>query len=415
MAEISLAVSFLVVLALGALIGLEREYATYKKRGHDFAGIRTFPLIALFGALSAYLGNLYSIWIFVTGIIITGAMVIMAYFVISKTGKKHIGVTSEISAILTFFIGALVIYNELTLAVILTVIITIILFARSVLHQFAKKMEPKEMASTLKFAVVAFIILPFLPNQGYGPLEMFNPYVIWLMVVFISGIGFLGYIAMKWFGERGITLAGILGGLVSSTAVTTGFAERSKKAKKIYRALALGVILANGIMFIRILIEVFVLNRELFVPVLIPISVLFVITAIFSYILWRKVAKEVPGRMDLGSPFTIKPALKFGIFFAVILALVKISNYYLQTKGVYLVSFISGFADVDAITVSLANLSKDSLSLAVAKRGIVIAALTNVAVKGGIAYWFGSKEFGRIIAIFYAVLIVIGIPLVFLV
>ena len=414
-AELSLAVNFLVILALGALIGLEREYATYRKRGHDFAGIRTFPLITLFGGLTAYLGKIISIWIFISGMIITGIMVIMAYFVISKTGRKHIGVTSEISAMLTFFIGALVIYNELTLAVILTIIITILLFSRSVLHQFAKKIKPKELASTLKFAVVAFIILPFLPNQGYGPLEIFNPYVIWLMVVFISGIGFFGYIAMKWFGERGVTLAGILGGLVSSTAVTTSFAERSKKSKKIYRALALGVILANGIMFIRILIEVFVLNKELFFPVLVPISVLFVITAIFSYILWRKVVKEVPGKIDLGSPFTIKPALKFGIFFAVILALVKVANFYLQTKGVYIVSFISGFADVDAITVSLANLSKDSLSLAVAKRGIIIAALTNVAVKGGIALWFGGKKFGRIIAGFYAVLILIGIPLVFLV
>ena len=413
MAELSLAVNFFVVLALGALIGLEREYATHKKRGHDFAGIRTFPLIALLGALTSYLGNLYSIWIFIVGMLITGIMVIMAYFVISKTGRKHIGVTSEISALLTFFIGALVIYNELTLAVILTVIITIILFARSVLHNFAEKMKPKELASTLKFAVVAFIILPFLPNKGYGPLEMFNPYVVWLMVVFISGIGFFGYVLMKWYGERGVTLAGILGGLVSSTAVTTGFAERSLKTRKIYRALALGVILANSIMFVRILVEVFVLNRELFWPVLLPVLVLFAVSAGFSYLLWRKVAK-VPGKMDLGSPFTIKPALKFGVFFAIILALVKVSDFYLQSKGVYLVSFISGFADVDAITVSLANLAKDSLSLEVAKRGIVIAALTNVAVKGGIAWWFGSREFGRIIAWFYAVLILIGIPLVFL-
>jgi len=415
MAELSLAMNFLVVLALGALIGLEREYAIYKKKGHDFAGIRTFPLIALFGGLTAYLGNLHSIWIFVVGIFITGILVVMAYFIISKADRKHIGITSEMSAFLTFFIGALVIYNELSLAVILTVVITIILFARSFLHDFAKKIQPKEMASTLKFGVVAFVILPFLPNKGFGPLEMFNPYVIWLMVVFISGIGFFGYILMKWYGEKGITLAGILGGLISSTAVTTGFAERSMKAPKIYRALALGVILANGIMFIRVLIEVFVLNRILFFPLLLPLGVLFVITAGFSYILWRKVNSEIPGKIDLGSPFTIKPALKFGIFFAVILALVKVSHVYFESRGVYLVSFISGFADVDAITVSLANLSKESLSLAVAKRGIVIAALTNVAVKGGIALWFGGKKFGRIVATFYAVLILIGIPLVFLV
>ncbi|MBU0460711.1 MAG: MgtC/SapB family protein [Nanoarchaeota archaeon] len=414
MAEITLFINFMIALALGALIGLEREYASYKKRGHDYAGIRTFPLIAIFGTLSAYLGQLISIWLFVISMLLTGILIIVAYFVMNKIDRKHIGATSELAGFITFFIGALCFYGDYTLAVVLAIAITIILFARSILHHFAERIKPVELASTLKFAVVAFVILPFLPNQGYGPMEMFNPYIIWLMVVFISGIGFFGYILMKWFGEKGITLAGILGGLISSTATTTGFAERSKKAPKIYLALALGVILANSIMFIRILIEVFVLNRELFLPLLLPLGILFLISAIFSYILWKKVVKEVPGKMDLGSPFTIKPALKFGIFFAVILALVKIGHFYFQTKGVYLVSFISGFADVDAITVSLANLSKDSLSLAVAKQGIVLAALTNVAVKGGIAYWFGGKQFGRIIAIFYAVLIVVGIPLVFL-
>ena len=280
------------------------------------------------------------------------------------------------------------------------------------LHNFAKKIKKEELSDTLKFAVVAFIILPFLPNQGYGPLEMFNPYIIWLMVVFISGISFAGYILMKWFGEKGITLAGILGGLVSSTAVTTSFAERSKKEKKIYGALVLGVILANGIMFIRILIEVFVLNRELFYQMLIPLLSLALLTAIFSYFIWEK-AKKVKGKVELKSPFTIGPALKFGVFFAVILALVKVADVYLSSKGVYLVSFISGFADVDAITVSLSQLAKTSLSLDTARNGIIVAALTNVAVKGGIAYWFGGKKFGKIVLSLFAALIVVGAVLLF--
>jgi uncharacterized membrane protein (DUF4010 family) len=280
-----------------------------------------------------------------------------------------------------------------------------------VLHKFAEKISPKEMASTLKFAVIAFVILPFLPNKGYGPLEIFNPFIIWLMVVFISGISFFGYVLMKWFGERGITLAGILGGLVSSTAVTMSFAARSKREKSSYKALAVGVMLANGVMFIRILIEVFVLNGELFISMLLPLLVLALITVAFSYFIWRK-AKEIKGKIDLGSPFTLGPALKFGIFFALILALVKVADVYFSSKGVYLVSFLSGFADVDAITVSLSQLAKGSLLLKTARKGIILAALTNVAVKGGIAWWFGGRKFGRIILSLFLILIVTGLLMV---
>jgi len=176
----------------------------------------------------------------------------------------------------------------------------------------------------------------------------------------------------------------------------------------------LGVILANGIMFIRILIEVFVLNRELFMEVLIPFIVLALLTAIISYFLWLN-AKKTKGKVELSSPFTIKPALKFGVFFAIILALVKVADVYLSSRGVYLVSFISGFADVDAITVSLSQLAKGSLAMETARNGIIIAALTNVAVKGGIAYWFGAQKFGRIVVGVFAALIIVGVTMMFLI
>ena len=219
---------------------------------------------------------------------------------------------------------------------------------------------------------------------------------------------------MKWFGEKGIELAGIFGGLVSSTAVTTSFAARSKKEKKLLMSLVLGVILANSIMFIRILIEVFVINRTLLPKMIIPMSILFLVSLVFSYFLFRKATQVKKHKLDLGSPFTLKPALKFGIFFAVILALVKLADVYLSSKGVYLVSFISGFADVDAITVSLSQLAKKDLALDIAQNGIMIAALTNVAVKGGIAYLFGSKEFGRLVLALFFALILVGLGVVWL-
>jgi len=414
-AEYIIIQNLFIALVLGALIGLEREYARFKKKAHDYAGIRTFPLISLFGALAAYLGSTISIWIFVTSTLIMGALIVFAYLSIVKGSKIHFGVTSEMAGFLAFFIGALCFYGETRLAIIIAVMVTIILYARSMLHKFAEKIKKQEMADTLKFAVIAFVILPLLPNQGFGPYEIFNPYVIWLMVVFISGIGFAGYMLMKWFGERGITLAGILGGLVSSTAVTSSFAVRSKKERKIYRALVLGVVLANSIMFVRILIEVFVINRELFKVMLLPLSILIAVCAVFSYILWRN-AKDAKGKISLDSPFTLGPALKFGVFFAVILALVKLGDIYLAEQGVYLVSFISGFADVDAITVSLSQLAKNSLALETARNGILLAALTNVGVKNKITYFFGDrKKFGKIILSLYAGLIALGVALIFLI
>jgi len=405
--------NFLIALALGALIGLEREYAQFKGKYKSFAGIRTFPLIALCGGLIAYLGKLISVWILVAGIVIFSGLIIAAHYASSIKSKYH-GITTALAALMAFILGILCSYNEIILAVLVGVTITIILYARNFLHHFAKKIKREELVDTLKFAVIAFVILPFLPNQGYGPHGIFNPFVIWLMVVFISGISFAGYILMKWFGERGIEMAGIFGGLVSSTAVTTSFAARSKKEKKILMSLVLGVILANMVMFVRILIEVFVINQKLMVKMVLPMVILAVVSMVFSYFLFRKAVQVKKHKLELGSPFTLKPALKFGVFFAVILALVKLADVYLSSKGVYLVSFISGFADVDAITVSLSQLAKKDLALDIAQNGIMIAALTNVAVKGGIAYFFGSKEFGRIVLALYLVLILIGAGVVWL-
>ncbi len=407
--------SFGIALLLGALIGLEREYARYKERGHEYAGIRTFPLIALFGALAAYMGDSISIWVFLISLLIMGILIIIAYFIVAD--RKHIGATSEIAGLLTFFIGVLSYHQEYIFATILAIIITIILYARSMLHSFAERIKPQELSATLKFAVIAFLILPFLPNQWYsiGGVELFNPFITWLMVVFISGISFVGYVLLKWIGEKGIVMTGMLGGLVSSTAVTSSFAERSKREPRLYQALVLGVILANGIMFIRVLVEVFVLNPALLVQLLVPLLSLAIVTGVVSLILWRR-AKKVKGKIHLGSPFTVKPALKFAVIFALVLALVKVAHLFLESKGVYILSLLSGFADVDAIVVSLSQLAKNNgLATEIAQDGIVIAVLANVAVKGAIAWWLGERKFGRIILGIIALLVAVGLVMVWVV
>lgn len=413
MADLVLIGNFLLALALGSLIGLEREYARHRKRAHDYAGIRTFPLIALFGALSAFFGDIINSWILIVGIILMGILIIVSYFVLSTGKREFHGATSEVAGFLTFFIGVLSYLNEIKLAVLLTVVITIILYSRSMLHHFAEHLKKEELRSTLIFALIAFVILPFLPNQGYGPYALFNPFLFWLMVVFISGISFAGYISMKWFGEKGVQFTGILGGLASSTAVTSSFAERSKQHNNIYKALAVGVILANGVMFGRVLLEVFVLNMPLFLRLFPIMIVLILVTGLASYFIWKR-AQNIHEKIELKSPFALKPALKFAGIFALVLAFLKFAEIYISSsKGVYIVSFLSGLADADAITVSLAQAAGNSIAYETARNGIVIGVLANIAMKGGIAFIFGEKKFsGMVLGIFF-LLIAVGLGLIF--
>ena len=410
--NLALISNFLLALALGALIGLEREYARYRRHTHDYAGIRTFPLISLFGALCAFLGERFNPWILVVGILIIGTLILISYFMLSRKHKHYHGATSEVAGLLAFFIGVLSYLGEMQLAIILAVAITIILYSRSMLHRFAQHLKKEEMRSTLTFVVIAFVVLPFLPNKGYGPYQLFNPFLFWLMVVFISGISFVGYILMKWVGEKGMVLGAMLGGLASSTAVTLSFSERSKQ-QHLHKALALGVILANGVMFARVLLEIFVLNFPLFLQVLPIMALLILLTAGLSYFIWKGTspARE---KIELTSPFTLKPALKFAAVFALVLAFLKLAQVYLSSHGVYLISFLSGLAEMDAITVSLSQLAGTSLPLEIAARGIIIGVVANIATKTGIVLFFGEHAFSKIVATVFGLLVVAAVGLLFI-
>lgn len=409
--EWSILENFFIALAVGALIGLEREYDKYKKRGHKDSGIRTYPLICLLGALSAYMSTVYSPLTIAIGFLLIGLLIIASYIAYAWPLKDYIGITSETAGLITFLIGAMIMTERRNTAVVLGIITTILLFTRPFLHNFAHHLKKYELSDTLKFAVIAFIILPLLPDYEVDPLGLFNPHKIWLMVVFISGISFAGYILMKIYGERGAVITGMLGGLASSTATTTSFALKSKKNNKVAKALAVGVILANGIMFIRILIEIFVINRELFQSMIIPMLTLALASGICAYFIWKNATQAKPS-LELESPFTIGPAIKFAAFFAAILAILKITHLNYAAQGIYVISAIAGLADVDAITLSLAELAKTSVTLSTAQNGILLATLANILVKGGIAWWLGSKEFGwRIIACF-AILLAVGFAVI---
>jgi len=412
---------FIVAILLGALIGIEREFSQKKQ---EFAGIRTFVLITLLGALLAFLADSYGTWLLVLGFVGFSALVAVAYYVTSKK-EKTAGATTEVSALVAFVLGVMCVSGMTDMALVLAIIIAVFLSLKPTLHEFARRISREDIYNTLKFAIIAFVILPFLPNQivfsdffnsmGLGALDVFNPYETWLVVVLVSGISFGGYVLVKTIGaKRGLFFTGLLGGLASSTAVTTSLSSQSKTSKLV-NPFAVGIIIASGIMFIRIIFLVLLLNSELLPMLVIPMLAMALAAIIIAGYLWKSEDKiKLKSKTVFKSPFTLGPALQFGAFFLFILFISNAASIYFGERGVYAAAAISGLADVDALTISMAKLSSDGMSATIAVTAITIAACVNMLVKAGITYYFASKAVSkRVMVAFLLVLIVGGAGLFF--
>jgi uncharacterized membrane protein (DUF4010 family) len=379
---------FGVALALGLIIGVERE----KEKSEAFAGIRTFPLIALLGCTAALISQLFAPWAFAAAFIVLGGMVLTAHIF---TASSRRGITTEIASLLCFLFGGLVWWQMTALAAALAVVTVLLLASKEPLTRLSHRIGQQDIAAALQFGVITLIILPILPNRPYGPLDVLNPYTIWLMVVLIAGINFIGYILIKVLGARqGIGLAGILGGIGSSTAVTIGFTRRGRLEPALAPELALGIVLASAIMFIRVLVEAFAVNpavgRLLLVPIGFAGSAGIVCCAlVWRYRLARAARSPQEEELRAGNPFELWPAIMFGLLFGLVLFVARAAQVHFGVAGVYVSSLLAGMTDVDPITLSLANLARSGLSETIAARGIAIAALANTAVKMAITFAAG--------------------------
>lgn len=407
-----------IAIVLASLIGLEREQKRQKYGYSTFGGIRTFVLIGLIGALSYILFE-YSIAFFIA--ITAGflGILISSYVVISKVYNK-VGATSDIAAMIVYIIGILSAMEKFVLATIVTLITLSVLHFKASLHRWAKHLKNEEIVSAIEFIVIAFVVLPMLPNESFGPYGFFNPYIVWLMVVFISAISYASYISIKVFGAKnGIGITGFLAGFISSTALALSFSVQSKKNRFIINPYVLAVTIASSAMFFRVLVEVSVLNRELLPILSIPMltmGITGIVCVLFFWIRKEKIPSQVEKKiMNLKSPFSIVPAIKFGVFFALILFLIKAGQDVMGNKGIYLTSLLSGVLDVDAITVSMANLAKNGVSKMSAITAITIAAMTNTLVKGIIFMFFGNRKVGiKIFSVVLLMTVMGGISLLFI-
>lgn len=401
---------FLISILIGALIGTERERDLLEKKKRGVAGLRTFILITLLGTLSAHLAVVFGTAFIIIAFASFALMVAVGYAA-SATNLGRLDFTSEVAAVIAFTLGALCYSPETAmLSIALAILVTAILAVKKTAHRYVETIRQEELLDTLKMATVALVILPLLPNVPLDPLGVLNPRNIWLMVVLVSLIGFVGYFMIRIFGtDKGLTITGALGGLVSSTAVATTMAAEARAHREVIPSAVFATTIASCTMFPRILLEVFVVNRALFFPLLIPMASMTAVGVAMALLIYRK-RETIETKVELSDPFRLSPALKFGAFFAFVLLVSKLATTSFGDAGTYAASVVAGLADVDAITLSLATLARTSqMDEGVAVAAITLAAITNTLVKLGITFILGSKEFGLRVATIFVPIIGVGL------
>jgi len=407
-------------LAIGVLVGLQREHAHGGSDKELFAGVRTFALISLLGSSAALTADELGTPLGFVGLLLPmGGLIVAAYFV--GTWKRGgVGLTTEIATLLTFAAGAFCYWNHLPLAAAVGVATTALLSLKPEMHAFADRITREDVYATLEFAVITVIVLPILPNRGYGPapLDVLNPREIWLMVVLISGISFLGYVLIKLVGPtHGITLTGLLGGIISSTPVTLSFSQRSREKEDLARPFALAITVAWAISYVRILAEVAALNPALLARVWLPLVAAASMGLAYSAYLYVRQPTREEGEVPFKNPFELGTALQFGLLYAVVLVIAKAAQIYTGDLGVYLSSFIAGLPDVDAVTLSMARLTRPEggLSAVVGARAIVLGAMANTLAKGAIVLSAGAPGLRRRILPSVVMMLTAGVAVAFLV
>ncbi len=404
-------------IAIGFVIGLQREFAKRGKKRGIVAGERTFALIGLAGCLSAMVADeLDSPFVFLGLVLLLGFYIAVSYFIDAWRG--HVGLTTEIAVVITMLVGALCFWGYLALAVALGIATTAILYLKIETDQLVSALTREDIFAALQFAVISAIILPVLPNRSFfqPPFDVLNPFKIWLMVVFISGISFLGYAAIKTVGARqGIGITGFLGGLVSSTAVTLSFSNRSSQQPNLSRPFALAIMVSWTVMFSRVLIEVGVLNRQLLRVVWIPLVAAGTVGLVYALYLYYSQKSAEKGDVTFSNPFDLSSAIKFGLLYGLILLISRAAQMYFGNTGILVSSLVSGVADVDAITLSMAELSNTGgLDVETASQAIVVAAMSNTIVKGGIALLGGSGALRRVLWPGILLMAIVGISVAFI-
>jgi uncharacterized membrane protein (DUF4010 family) len=394
-----------VALAIGLLIGVERGWAEREEEeGTRVAGVRTFALIGLLGGAAAMAAQPLGLQLPALGLLALAVLFATGHAVHARARPEQLGITVPVAGLLTFVLGALAASGQPALAAAAAVVAALLLSSKPVLHRWLGQLRRAELSAGLKLLLLSVVVLPLLPDQGYGPWQSLNPYRIWWMVVLIATMSFVGYFAVKEVGaRRGSLFTGAFAGLASSTALTLHFARLVRGEARLAPVLAIGILLACGTMFPRMLVVLTVAGPTLLqaaVPPLLLMTLIVYGAALRQW--WVASNRREEAAAPLENPLELRSALGFGAFLALVMVLAKAVEVWLGGAGVLALAAASGIADVDAITLSLAGMTGSGLAPRVAVTGIVVAAATNSLVKAGMASAIGGKTLG----------LAVGLPLV---
>ena len=412
-----LAAAFLqlgIAAGLGLLVGLQRE----RKVG-EIAGFRTFPLVTLTGTICGQLALAFDGWVLAGGFVAVAALVVIGNVAKMREGEPDRGITTEIAVLLMFAVGAFLTVGPPQVAVAVGAAAAVLLQMKQELHGFAAKVSDADLRAIMQFAAITLIVLPVLPNRTYGPYDVLNPRQVWWMVVLIVAISLAGYVGAKLVGPRaGTWLGGALGGLVSSTATTVTFARRTRGGEEGSGVEVAGqvILIASAVVYLRVLVEIAIVSPQLLAVALAPLAVMLVLLAAMSLLRARRhVLPDHPDDTkpaEHDNPTQLRAALLFGVIYALVVLAAAWAKAQFGSKGLYTVAAISGLVDLEAITLSSAQLVRGGkLAADLAWRLVLLASLANLAFKTGIVARWGGRALVRRIAPYWAAAVLVGLAL----
>ncbi len=373
-------------LALGLLVGIER-YRGRVGEGH-VAGVRTFAIFGLLGGIARLVDEPLLTAITFASL---AAMIALSYH---RSPPGKLGLTTEMAAIMVFWLGYLVADYEAE-AISAGIVLTIFLEAKQWLHHFVReRIRASEFEATLKFLAVVLVVYPVLPDRPLDPWGLVNPRLVWGLVILVSTLGFAGYLLMRWLGERrGLMIASVAGGLVSTTATTVSLAARARRHPEASRLLGTSAVLANAVQGPRLLFLSAAVAPELARRLLVPLLAMGAVGVVGTWLLARRQPAEEEEELTLQNPYSLRPALKFAAYFVAILSLVKVTEMWLGGRGVLLAAALGGAGSVSAVTLSVSALADQGTIPVIAAAGAVMIAITvNAVVKWLLARANGTPQ-----------------------
>ncbi len=397
-------------LGLGLLVGLQREWGD-----SHVAGIRTFALITVFGTLSARLGDVFGGWIIAAGLIALSALLIAGGIAKFTTGDISPGLTTASAALLMYAVGAVSVIH-MPAAIIMGGATAVLLHWKEPLHSMVRRFSEQDLRAIIQLVLISLVILPVLPNRFYGPFDVINPYHIWLIVVLIVGISVGGYIISIFMSPgKGAFMAGTLGGIISSTATTVSFSRQSKHSGDFVPRAAFIILIASTVVFLRVALEIGIISPHLLprmLPQLAAMTALMAVACAAYYVIFITRLRSDAVIMA-AAPSNLRAAVVFGLLYAVVLFTIAAVRSKFGEAGLYWVAGLSGLTDMDAITLSTAQLIQDQrIAFDTGWRMILIGALSNMVFKGAIAVFLGRQRLMRHLAVFFGFVILGGICII---